>query len=54
MAIWAPAMRMIAAGVAIPKKSRTMLTAPLESLETSRPAAKLQKNVGRTTKEWRK
>ena len=29
-------------------------TAPLESLETSRPAAKLQKNVGRTTKEWRK
>ena len=54
MAVWAPAMHMIAAGVAIPKKSHTMLTALLESLETSRPAAKLQKNVGRTTKEWRK
>ena len=54
MAIWSPAMRMIAAWVAIPKKSRTMLTAPLGSLETSRPATKLQKNVERTTKEWSK
>ena len=46
MTTWASAVHKISDGVAIAGKSRTKLTAPLESLEElSSPTSKLEKNV---------